>query len=210
MAIQQDLKRTAGAVRAAEGTMALGGMLAPQDPQGQARANTADAMRAAEGTTAAAGMVGKKTDLYHDEGGWSYVDLGDGRIKIASAPSTSKLKPGSIIDPSKIGQMPDGPAKTRAATAYNSIRGVLMGAAPLEPVSAGKKPASKAMPAGGAQPNAARPGELRGGESTPADAAGPGLSPVSPPGAVAVPRPAPGPSRAPFTRMNKVLDGMED
>lgn len=138
-----------------------------------------------------------------DDGGWAYRDLGGGKIEVVSAPPTSKLKPGAIIDPANIANMPAGAARDKAQRAYQSIVSVMNGGKAAAPLAAGKKPAS-APPVGGAQPSAARPGELRGGEATPADAPGPGISAVAPPPAVPLPAPGMGPRRHTTALLNRL------
>ena len=195
-------KKTAGVFDAASGTMAAAQMTAQQN---NASTTAPRPPKAAESTIAAANMVGQQDNAYQDDGGWSYIDLGDGRIQLASVPATSKLKAGQIIDPENIAKMPDGAAKMRAARAYNSIRSVMMGAAPLEQTQSG----GKKVPAGGAAPGptiassapgpATDPTMLRM-QKTPEDAPAPGISAVSPPPAAEIPKPGSSPGRLPNTK----------
>jgi hypothetical protein len=78
----------------------------------------------------AAPMDTTQKPLFKDDGGWSYVDLGDGRVQIMSAPAGSKAK-GKILDPSKIPTISDPVARDRAQKAYDSIVQKMSGYSPV-------------------------------------------------------------------------------
>lgn len=73
-------------------------------------------------------------DIIEDSGGWSYKDLGDGRVQIMSAPPGSKAA-GKILDPGKIAAISDPKVKAKAERAYASIQ---------RHISSGGKPATGA------------------------------------------------------------------
>ncbi len=143
--------------------------------------------------------VGEEMDngaFVGDTGGWSYRDLGDGRIEIVSAPPGSKAA-GKILDPTKIAALSDPAAKARAERAYASIKSVMSGGEPLAPY---RSPAAKKPQAGGAAPAASAGGAvdtsaLRGDPSR-VDAKGPGITPPSGMGGYSEPeRPGMSPAR---------------
>jgi hypothetical protein len=85
------------------------------------------------------GLEANAGAVRQDTGGWSYRDIGGGRIKIVSAPPGSKAA-GKILDPSKIATLPEAD-RIRAERAYASITRVMSGGEPLAPYqpSPGKK-----------------------------------------------------------------------
>jgi len=111
-------------------------------------------------------------DIVADKGGWSYKQAGDGRIEIVSVPPTSKLKPGTVLDPKKIAAISDAGQRARAQRALDSIQSVMSGKGPLKPVSGGAKTAASG--AGGAVDVTS----MRGGATTPEDASVNGVGPV--------------------------------
>lgn len=101
-------------------------------------------------TAALRGSSGQVFDTVADEGGWAYKSLGDGTIEIVSVPPTSKLKPGTVLDPKKIAAISDAGQRARAQRAFDSIQRVMSGQDPLKPVSGGSK---KPPPTTGAAPS---------------------------------------------------------
>lgn len=134
-----------------------------------------------------------------DSGGWSYKLLGDGRVEILSTPSTSKLKPGSVLDPKLISNIADPKQRARVEYAYKSIINKFNTG---EALPAKAQPAKK-TPAGGATPApaaSAAPSDTLRMQKTPEDAPGPGISAVSPPPAAEIPKPGSSPGRLPNTK----------
>lgn len=102
-------------------------------------------------TAALRGSSGQVFDTVADEGGWAYKSLGDGTIEIVAVPPTSKLKPGTVLDPKKIAAISDAGQRARAQRAFDSIQRVMSGQDPLKPVSGGG--GKKAPPTTGAAPS---------------------------------------------------------
>jgi hypothetical protein len=123
-------------------------------------------------------------DVFSDTGGWSYQDLGDGRIKIVSAPPGSKAA-GKTLDPNKIATLPAA-ERARAERAYASVKSVMSGGEPLAPYrpTTGKKTTPDRDMLGGERAPAASAGgavdtsALRGDPSR-VDAKDPGITPPS-------------------------------
>jgi hypothetical protein len=161
----------------------------------EAQALRADMQKS--GLEANAGAIRQEPAFVGDTGGWSYRDLGNGRIEVVSAPPGSKAA-GKILDPSMIAAIADPVAKARAERAYNSIKSVMSGGPPLVPYrpTAGKQVSAAgerapAASAGGAVDTSA----LRGGPSR-VDAPGPGITPPSGMGGYSEPeRPGMSPTR---------------
>lgn len=95
-------------------------------------------------------------DIIEDSGGWSYKDLGGGRVQIMSAPPGSKAA-GKVLDPGKIATIADPKAKARAERAYASIQNLISG---------GGKPAA------GASSKAPPNQDMLGGERAPVASSG--------------------------------------
>ena len=129
-------------------------------------------------TAALRGSSGQVFDTVVDEGGWAYKSLGDGTIEIVSVPPTSKLKPGTVLDPQKIAAISDASQRARAQRAFDSIQRVMAGQDPL------KAPGGTKKTAGGAKKTAPSAGgavdvtSMRGGTATPEDASVGGAGPV--------------------------------
>jgi len=100
------------------------------------------------------------------DGQWSYEIMPNGNIRFLSVPANSRMY-GEVIDPSKVGALPDGPAKQRLTKAIESIQAMAASQKPQptaseEPatVETQQTPAAKqaAQPEDGYVP----PGRLQG------------------------------------------------
>jgi hypothetical protein len=115
---------------------------APKTPEARAAAGNAAGRDWASGDSREAqalradmqksGLEANAGAIRQDTGGWSYRDLGDGRIEIVSAPPGSKAA-GKILDPSMISKLSDPAARAKAERAYASIKNVMSGGEPLAP-----------------------------------------------------------------------------
>jgi hypothetical protein len=123
---------------------------APKTPEARAAAGNAAGRDWASGDSREAqalradmqksGLEANAGAIRQDTGGWSYRDLGNGRIEVVSAPPGSKTA-GKILDPNMIAAIADPVAKARAERAYASVKSVMSGGPPLAPYrpTAGKK-----------------------------------------------------------------------
>jgi len=188
---------------------------APKTPEARAAAGNAAGRDWASGDSREAqalradmqksGLEANAGAVRQDTGGWSYRDLGDGRIEIVSAPPGSKAA-GKILDPSMISKLSDPAARAKAERAYASIKNVMSGGEPLAPY---RSPAMKKPQAGGAVPAASAGGAvdtsaLRGDPSR-VDAPGPGITPPSGVGGFSEPeRPGMSPARRVSSPVGKI------